>query len=149
MPRCRMRRRVFWEPEVSLFRPFGGSSEEVLLAVEEAEAIRLSDSEGMAQEEAALKMGVSQPTFSRVLESARKKIAEAITEGKRLRITGGDYMVEKGVPKRDGSGKGVQANRGRGGCNPPEFKGIVAKGNCPRGLPNARRRGRMRAGMTR
>jgi len=106
--------------------------ETVMLSVDEFEAIRLNDLEKIEQKEAAAEMDVSQPTFSRIIESARKKIADAIVNGKEIRIEGGEYMVEeKGVPKRDGSGRGNRANRGRGGCNPPQDKGV--------GRPSGRR----------
>jgi len=147
-----MCRRVWWEPGVTVFKPSGveaSSLQGVRLSVEEAEAIRLIDARGMEQTVAAKKRRVSQPTFSRVLGSARKKIADALVEGKTIKIEGGDYVVEKGVPKRDGSGRGVQANRGRGGCQPPEHKGVKAKGNCPRGFPGRpRRRRRQQAVQT-
>lgn len=66
----------------------------VSLAVDEFEAIRLKDLEGFEQEMAAEKMGISQPTFHRVLESGRKKIADALVKGKAIRIEGGDYVLE-------------------------------------------------------
>lgn len=112
---------VWREPGFCRFRPMGMQGyETVLLSVDEFEAIRLKDLEGMEQKEAAATMDVSQPTFSRIIESARKKIADAIVNGKEIRIEGGEYMVgEKGIPKRDGTGRGTRANRGRGGCNPP------------------------------
>ncbi len=99
--------------------------ETVLLTVDEFEAVRLKDLEGLEQKEAAEKMDVSQPTLHRILESARKKVADAIVNGKEIRIEGGEYMAEeKGIPKRDGSGQGKRANRGRGGCTPAEDKGM-------------------------
>ncbi|MCP4648387.1 MAG: DUF134 domain-containing protein [bacterium] len=126
MPRGRRRRTVQGEPGFCRFRPMGMRGNEcVMLSVDEFEAIRLKDLEKMDQKDAAGEMDVSQPTFSRIIESAREKVADAIVNGKEIRIEGGEYMVEeKGVPKRDGSGKGVRANRGRGGCSPPEDKGV-------------------------
>lgn len=94
MPRRRRRRRVRSRPNYTYFRPGDTDSEsEVTLKVEEYEAIRLKDHEGLSQEEAAEEMNVSQPTFSRILVSARRKIAEALTNGKGLRIEGGDYKM--------------------------------------------------------
>lgn len=121
------------EPGFYRFRPMGLSGiGGVTLAVDEFEAVRLKDLEGIGQVDAAKKMDVSQPTFCRILESARKKIADAIVNGKEIRIEGGEYMVEeKGVPKRDGSGRGIRTNRGRGGCNPPQDKGV--QGDLPAG----------------
>jgi len=110
-----MFKRVGWMPRFCAFRPVGAKgAEESVLAVEEAEALRLADAEALTQEECAKKMGVSQPTFSRLVTEARRKAALAITKGMAIRIQGGNYMDEKGVPKMDGSGKGMRANRGRG-----------------------------------
>ena len=94
--RPRKRRRVGREPGVNYFKPQGvpiRSLEEVVLTVEEYEALRLADLEGMPQDEAAKKMDVSQPTFHRLLKSAREKTSKAIVEGKALRIQGGNYWL--------------------------------------------------------
>jgi predicted DNA-binding protein (UPF0251 family) len=56
------------------------------LKVEELESIRLKDYQQLSQEEAAKKMGVSQPTFHRIVSEAHRKIAEAFVEGKAIRI---------------------------------------------------------------
>lgn len=94
MPRRRRRRRVRSKPDFEYFSPRGGGpSSEVILKVEEFEAIRLKDHKDLTQEEAAKEMNVSQPTFHRILVSARKKIADAITNGKGIRIEGGDYEM--------------------------------------------------------
>lgn len=142
--RGRRRRRVWREPEFTGFYPAGvRSAETVVLSVDEFEAIRLKDLEGIEQREAGERMGVSQPTFHRIIESARRKVADAIVNGKRIRIEGGEYMAEeKGIPKRDGSGRGVRANRGRGGCNPPADRGINALRGRRRGTGRGMGRGR-------
>ena len=71
--------------------------EQVVLTMEEFESIRLMDHEGLKQTESAGKMKVSQPTFQRIYESARKKVADAIVNGKAIRIEGGHYrMARKG-----------------------------------------------------
>jgi len=67
--------------------------EEVNLLVDEAESIRLKDLEGLQQEECAQRMNVSRATFSRILDSARRKIADAILNGKALRIEGGNFEM--------------------------------------------------------
>lgn len=67
--------------------------EEVRLSVDELEALRLKDLEGLEQEEAAQEMGISRQTFQRVLEEAHRKVAEALVQGKALRIEGGDYEL--------------------------------------------------------
>ena len=70
--------------------------EESVVSADEFEAIRLKDFEGLEQEEAAGRMRVSQPTFHRILASARRKIAEAIVKGKAVRIEGGTFFLGKG-----------------------------------------------------
>jgi len=65
--------------------------EEIGLNFEEAEAIRLVDLEEKGQGEAGKMMKVSQPTLSRILKDARRKISDAIINGKAIRIEGGDY----------------------------------------------------------
>jgi uncharacterized protein len=67
--------------------------EEVSLSVDEAEAIRLKDLEGLEQEEGADKMGISRPTFQRILASARQKVADALLRGKAIRIEGGNFEL--------------------------------------------------------
>jgi predicted DNA-binding protein (UPF0251 family) len=69
--------------------------EEVILSVEEFEAVRLKDLEGLEQEQCAKKMNISQPTFHRLVLSARKKIADAIVNGKAIKIEGGNFKYSK------------------------------------------------------
>lgn len=98
MPRPRRRRRVGREPDTDYFKPAGVRKkdlEEIVMSVAEAEALRLKDREELEQEEAADKMDVSQPTFNRILTSARKKVSEAVLEGKVLKIEGGEYVVDE------------------------------------------------------
>lgn len=93
MPKCRC---VASIPEVTFFKPVGKpyrSLEEVCLSVEEAEAIRLRDLEGLEQTECARRMNVSRPTFHRVLGAARTKLADAILNGKAIRIEGGTFEM--------------------------------------------------------
>jgi predicted DNA-binding protein (UPF0251 family) len=83
-------------PNVVLFKPAGvpgRSLEEVVLSVDEFEALRLADHEGLYQEQAAERMRVSRQTFGRIVESARKKVARALVEGLALRIEGGDVEM--------------------------------------------------------
>ena len=98
MPRPPKIRRVEQLPEVTYFKPPGiplRKIEEVIVTVEEIEAIRLKDHEGLDQQDAADIMRVSRPTFQRILTSAHKKVAEALTYGKAIRIEGGTYRVAK------------------------------------------------------
>lgn len=67
--------------------------EEVKLLIEEAEAIRLKDLEKLEQEECAQKMNISRSTFSRILDSGRQKIADALLNGKAIRIEGGNFEM--------------------------------------------------------
>ena len=89
-------RRVAFVPPVTQFMPTQVPPEElveVTLLVEEAEALRLSDLEGLEQEDCARRMNVSRSTFSRVLDSARRKVADALLNGKGIRIGGGNYEM--------------------------------------------------------
>ena len=89
-------RRVAFMPGVTYFKPAGiplRVLEEVRLSVEEAEALRLKDLEGLEQEQGAERMNISRPTFQRVLASARKKIADALLNGKAIRIEGGNFEI--------------------------------------------------------
>ncbi len=96
MARPKNCRRIGAMPESDYFKPRGiplSFLEEVTLTVDEFEAMRLADMDGLYQEQAAKKMNVSRPTFGRIIESAHKKIAEALVKGKALKIEGGDYSM--------------------------------------------------------
>jgi len=83
-------------PGVTYFKPAGIPLRflgEVRLSIEEAEAVRLKDLESLEQEGCAEKMGISRPTFQRVLASARQKIADALLNGKVIRIEGGNFEM--------------------------------------------------------
>jgi len=99
IPRPMLSRIVGYEPTVTYFKPAGvprSQLEEVKLSVEELEAIRLKDSEDFDQQEASEKMNVSQPTFHRLLFSARNKISDALVNGKSIRIEGGCFEYSPG-----------------------------------------------------
>jgi predicted DNA-binding protein (UPF0251 family) len=92
-PKCR---RVEFLPNVTYFKPAGiplRALDEVRLSVEEVEAIRLKDLEGLEQEEGAGRMDISRATFQRVLASARQKMANALLNGKAIRIEGGSFQM--------------------------------------------------------
>jgi predicted DNA-binding protein (UPF0251 family) len=92
-PKCR---RVAHIPAITYFKPAGiplRSLGEVVLSVEEIEALRLKDVEGLEQEQGAERMNISRPTFQRVLTSARQKIADAILNGKAMNIKGGNFEM--------------------------------------------------------
>jgi predicted DNA-binding protein (UPF0251 family) len=83
-------------PGVTYFKPAGiplRELEEVRLSLEEIEAVRLKDLEGLDQETGAVRMNVSRPTFQRVLASARQKIADALLNGKGISIEGGNFEI--------------------------------------------------------
>jgi predicted DNA-binding protein (UPF0251 family) len=89
MPRHKIPRCVRFSPDVIYFKPQGiplRMLEEVILRADELEALKLYDVDGLEQTKAAEKMKISQPTFARILDSANKKIAEALVKGKAIRI---------------------------------------------------------------
>ncbi len=107
MPRPRITRRIRFAPGVTYFRPRGAVRlAESLLTMDELEAVRLNDYEEMDQEAAAKKMGISQPTFHRMLLSARKQIADALVNGKAIKIKGGVYKMMPGRGLGRGPGRG-------------------------------------------
>lgn len=84
-------------PPMEGYKPFGipmRELESVVLLFEEFEAIRLIDYENLTQEEAAEKMNISRPTFTRLYEKARNSIAKAFVEGKAIIINGGNYVTD-------------------------------------------------------
>jgi len=99
MPRPCKCRRVECELGVTYFKPQGipvYQLQEVILTVDELEAVRLADLEELYQEAAAERMNVSRQTFGNIINSAHKKIADVIVNGKALNIEGGTYiMAEK------------------------------------------------------
>lgn len=91
--RCRCVRCM---PGTNYFKPRGvplTTLEEVNLTVDEFEAIRLADLEGLYQEESAREMEISRQTFANIVNSAHKKIAEAIVKVKAIKIEGGVYKM--------------------------------------------------------
>jgi predicted DNA-binding protein (UPF0251 family) len=108
-------------PRSDYYKPRGvplAVLEQVTLTVDELEALRLTDLEGLYQADAAEKMNVSRQTLGRILESAHKKVADALVNGKALLIEGGTVELAKGVggaqDVRPGFGRGGRG-RGRGG----------------------------------
>ncbi len=117
-------RRVAALPIAATFGPVPASAcapDQVVIALDEFEAVRLADLEELYQERAAERMGVSRPTFSRIIESAHRKIAEALVSGKSLRIEGGPVRVDAmGISRcprcgRESSGA-CECSRCRGDC---------------------------------
>jgi predicted DNA-binding protein (UPF0251 family) len=95
MPGRRRCRRVGFPPSFTSFGPAAAGRvnepEEAILSVDEFEAVRLKDLEGLDQNECATMMEISQSTFHRLVISARRKIADALTHGKTIKIEGGNY----------------------------------------------------------
>ena len=116
MPRPRICRRIFFNPHITLFKPFGVPTrhlQQIILTKEELEAIRLIDLEKQEQEKTAKKMQISQPTLSRILKSAREKTANALINGKAIKIQGGVYKMVQ--PRGRGMGLGRGAGQRAGG----------------------------------
>lgn len=92
MPRPRQKSKIQMPPRIKGLVPIGPGSKHApieLLHLEEYEAIRLLDYEGIGQVEAAKIMGISRPTLTRIYLRARQKIAHVLTEGRQLIIEGG------------------------------------------------------------
>jgi uncharacterized protein len=136
-------RKISVVPGVTYFKPVGipaGCIEEVRLSLEETEAIRLKDIKGLEQEQGADRMMVSRPTFQRVLTSARRKMADALLNGKAIRIDGGNFEMSPGHFKcRNGHEwnmpfKSMVTNPPQfcPTCYTPEFEQLSPKGSeCP------------------
>lgn len=96
-------RRVAGNPVASIFKPAGIPArmlDQVVLTLDEFEALRLADLEGLYQDDAAGRMQISRPTFGRILECAHRKVAQALVGGKALRIEGGSVYTEAPCPRR-------------------------------------------------
>ncbi len=101
MPRPKCCRQIGGMPGRTCFHPEGSASSpcgEVSLSLDEYEAIRLADLEGLYQEQAAIRMNVSRQTFGRIVETARRKVADVLVHGKTLRIEGG-VVSTRGAPQ--------------------------------------------------
>jgi uncharacterized protein len=144
MPRPCCLRHVGHTPCTDYFKPAGipmHMLEEVILALDELEALRLADFDGLYQEQAAEQMKISRPTFSRVIELARRKVADVLIHGKALRLEGGTVVMkgEQTMPGRDGIGpEGGGRGMGRGPCGCGRRRGAQGTGM---GLRGRRRRG--------
>ena len=109
MPRPKRLRSIMAKPQVKAFGPAAvPGTGEIILSLEEFEAIRLIDYDGMDQSQAAETMGVSRQTVGRILKAGRSKIATAIVEGQNLTMSGGCYKI-----KGRGRGRG-RCGKGRG-----------------------------------
>jgi len=97
-------------PDILQFSPRGkaGRPDEIELKIDEYEAIKLADYQGYDQAEGAMAMGISRPSFGRILRSARHAIADALVSGKIIRIRTGNVQVgvrQKNFPMKDKNSK--------------------------------------------
>ncbi len=109
-------RQISGLPVAAVFKPAGVPGhllDEVVVSLDEFESIRLADLEGLYQAEAAARMNVSRATFGRIVEAGRRKVAEALVLGKRLRIEGGAVAVA--APSGARRGERCCSRPGRGG----------------------------------
>lgn len=106
MPRPRKCRKVCHLPDTAEFVPVRGNGREnmVIMTVDEYETIRLIDRQGFSQEECGQYMHIARTTVQQIYNTARKKIAEAIVDGKTLKIEGGDYRLCDGKEQFCGCG---------------------------------------------
>ena len=98
MPRPRKFRRISNFPDVTFYKPAGVplfNLKEVNLLLEEFEALKLKDYNNYNDQEAARKLNVSQPTFNRIYNEAKRKLVSAIVEGAAIKIEGGNFILEK------------------------------------------------------
>jgi predicted DNA-binding protein (UPF0251 family) len=118
-----MSRRIHHQPLVSFYKPQGvpmGQLRGVTLTLDGLEALRLADAEGLDQESAAELMGVSRPTFSRLLAEARGIVAKGLVNGWAIRIEGGNYEFAGDAPP---CGRGRRrCRRGRDGGMTPAMR---------------------------
>ena len=115
MARPPRQRTVTCRPVVTVYKPAGIPARElhwVNLTLDEFEAIRLIDGEGLDQETVAERMGVSRPTVTRILGSGRSKIARVLADGQALVIEGGPVVCP---PSAGGQGRGGGFGGGGGG----------------------------------
>jgi predicted DNA-binding protein (UPF0251 family) len=113
MPRPCKNRLISVQPISVVYKPAGIPARElewITLALDEFETIRLLDHRGLDQEQAALEMGISRPTVTRIYASARRKIATALVLGQAICIEGGPVTE---MPDSPGPGRGMGRGRGR------------------------------------
>jgi predicted DNA-binding protein (UPF0251 family) len=97
MPRNKCLRYIDNQPNCTFFKPAGipmDKLNQIVIQLDEYEAIRLADLEGLYQEDAAKRMNISRQTFGRIIESAHKKIADALINGKAVKIDGGNIETK-------------------------------------------------------
>lgn len=139
MVRPKKNRFVKFDPDISYFKPRGipmQNLEEVCLTLDEGEAIRLADLLNLSHEEAGRRMGVSRATFGRIVQRARKTIADALINGKAINIEGGSYkiMLEERIfmcrkcDKQWGEPQGTGRPNSCPKCNDDDFYRVAENG---------------------
>lgn len=115
MPRPKKWRKVCCLPEINRFGPMGGAADGsyIVMTVDEYETVRLIDLEGMKQEECAENMNVARTTVQAIYETARRKIADSLVNGRILIIEGGEYTLCDGQGGRCGGMGCRRRMRGR------------------------------------
>ena len=132
--RPKIKRQIKFFPEITYFKPAGiplRNLQEVVLSIDELEAMRLAELEGFDQEKSAKRMEISRITFLRILHSAHKKIAESLIYGKAIKMKGGDCIM----PNLDGTGptgQGPRTGRGRRPVTREQGLGGSADCICPK-----------------
>jgi len=148
MARPKCCRRVSHLPSCKMFTPVGvpdSLPEEIVLSMDELEAIRLADLVGLYQEQAAERMNVSRQTFARIVEHARRKVARVLSEGLVLRIEGGEVRVPEAraftciqcehtwhEPFENGRPEACPACKSKGFHDIEEQESDGSAGSCPR-----------------
>lgn len=141
MPRPRMNRWIRHQPLANFYAPQGvpfGRLRGVTLTLDGLEALRLADAEGLEHEQAAELMGISRPTFSRLIAEAREVVAKALVNGWAIRIEGGNYQFAGDTPPcwqgrrrcRRGAG-GDRMRSGRGAPISADGGGASAEKKAP------------------
>ena len=122
MPRPKRPRCVLSGPIITEFKPEGMKQKgEAILSLEEFEAIRHIDYEGLDQSQAAEVMNVSRQTVGRILRSGRFNLSKALVNGFRLKVEGGCYTMQD-----NGQGHGRHGHGwGRKGCGMGRGKTII------------------------
>ena len=123
-------RQIGFKPCADYFKPAGipfRLLDEITLMLDELEALRLADLNGMYQEQAAQRMKISRPTFARIVEAARRKVADALIHGKALRLEGGIVEIKRDKKMQGSNAK--ESGKGPCGCGQRQERG----GRCAMG----------------
>jgi predicted DNA-binding protein (UPF0251 family)/DNA-directed RNA polymerase subunit RPC12/RpoP len=146
MPRPHKCRLIAAQPPLSAFKPAGvpgRTLQSIALRLDELEALRLADLEGLYHDAAAQRMGISRPTFGRLLVCARHKVACALFQSKMLLFNGGPVVI-RGMRTFECAGCGARFGQPRGTGRPTECPQCHSRSFCR--VPEQRGRGAGRPG---